>query len=505
MRGAQEEWMQRPCPALLCLLLPLSPVCADPPAADGAECLAWRGDGGCEGIRDEARCLGSRDGRPWRRWGGLALAGQPCAWCGGGSCTAQAGGALCMPHAWVRERVGITVANCSGHGTSAPHSAEGEYAAVAAAASVVAGGAQFEVAADGTRCGANASEDSDLFNKFYWTFTAASVARCESLCASRRYCTGYEYEASRGDCQLWWRSIDAVEQAPAGRACARRRPAGPAPAQERKDLRKDDPESALAGATAPLAGRTADTSADGGDGPAHVLDAAAAALRRGGPSRLAWLLMLSLLTLGMAATACFLALTPPEPATRGCAFSDEGSDGEQGAAGPLLQADGPEEHGVQRRGAEGAGFKLLPPPMLLRRLHDASWLYKPLASTEPMDFLGSVSPAGLAPAASWWQTPAAGAAAAGPPCVSSELAAVARAAAARGPPAAPGRAAPAAGVGGPPRLVLRGRPLKAGRPLRGAPAKRCGVRRRAAPCVGPHRPVFCLSVRASCGRSLHWR
>ncbi|CAK0792817.1 unnamed protein product [Prorocentrum cordatum] len=393
--------MQRPCPALLCLLLPLSPVCADPPAADGAECLAWRGDGGCEGIRDEARCLGSRDGRPWRRWGGLALAGQPCAWCGGGSCTAQAGGALCMPHAW------------------------GEYAAVAAAASVVAGGAQFEVAADGTRCGANASEDSDLFNKFYWTFTAASVARCESLCASRRYCTGYEYEASRGDCQLWWRSIDAVEQAPAGRACARRRPAGPAPAQERKDLRKDDPESALAGATAPLAGRTADTSADGGDGPAH-------------------------------------------PATRGCAFSDEGSDGEQGAAGPLLQADGPEEHGVQRRGAEGAGFKLLPPPMLLRRLHDASWLYKPLASTEPMDFLGSVSPAGLAPAASWWQTPAAGAAAAGPPCVSSELAAVARAAAARGPPAAPGRAAPAAGVAESRRPGVPGVPAAASR---AAPAR----------------------------------
>merc|ERR1719293_610993 len=128
-----------------------------------------------------------------------------------------------MPHAWVKERAGISIANCSDHGTGAPRSTEGEFAAVAAAESAAAGVAQFEPAADGTRCGANTSVDSDLFNKFYWTFTAASTARCEVLCASRHYCTGYEFEASGGVCQLWWRPIGAVEEAPAGRACARKR------------------------------------------------------------------------------------------------------------------------------------------------------------------------------------------------------------------------------------------------------------------------------------------
>jgi len=51
---------------------------------------------GCNGIRNQTKCLKSRDGRTTVEWRGIKIAFQPCVWCGGLHCT-DLGNSLCEP------------------------------------------------------------------------------------------------------------------------------------------------------------------------------------------------------------------------------------------------------------------------------------------------------------------------------------------------------------------------------------------------------------------------
>lgn len=136
-----------------------------------------------------------------------------------------------------------------------------------------------------------------------------------------------------------------------------------------------------------------------------------------------WWSMFGLVAVCASASVCFFMRTSRGPATRGYALGPYDSDEELGASpgnsqGLLLQVD-PEERGMKSAAKEGAGLKLLPPPVLLRRLHDASWLYKPLSAEEPPDFGGFAPPPALSlqqsPAVAPWLEPAPVQAAAPPP------------------------------------------------------------------------------------------
>lgn len=172
----------------------------------GTDCLLWHGHGGCEAIRNEAECLSSRDGRPWAKWDGLLIAGQPCSWCGGENC-ADNSDSLCMPHDWVKHRVNISTANCAQVDHVEPPSDDLVSSSDDLHVEAASDDPQFEDAAMGTTCGADRLEESEHYNRYYWTFSVASALRCKAICASKDYCTGFGFEAYSKVCKIWWHPI----------------------------------------------------------------------------------------------------------------------------------------------------------------------------------------------------------------------------------------------------------------------------------------------------------
>ncbi|CAJ1355876.1 unnamed protein product, partial [Effrenium voratum] len=92
----------------------------DPPKMDNLGCLTVK-PAGCMAIKDKLTCLSSLDGSAAASFGGLAIRGQPCVWCGGQPCT-DAGDFPCAPYEYLSKGAGkafphltamsITVAEC---------------------------------------------------------------------------------------------------------------------------------------------------------------------------------------------------------------------------------------------------------------------------------------------------------------------------------------------------------------------------------------------------------
>jgi len=95
-----------------------------PPSKKALSCLRWYRPG-CYMARDKETCLASRDGRGIVAMNGRRIHGQPCVWCGGGSC-AWDDPSPCQPFDWVVKSISFnyTLARTSFQVASCPEGAK---------------------------------------------------------------------------------------------------------------------------------------------------------------------------------------------------------------------------------------------------------------------------------------------------------------------------------------------------------------------------------------------
>ncbi|CAE8622538.1 unnamed protein product [Polarella glacialis] len=69
------------------------------PSAEHMKCLDLAKNG-CMAVKDNLACLGSMDASGVKIYRTVAVDGEPCVWCGGGSCTSDSN-ATCVPYDWM--------------------------------------------------------------------------------------------------------------------------------------------------------------------------------------------------------------------------------------------------------------------------------------------------------------------------------------------------------------------------------------------------------------------
>lgn len=196
----------------------------------GAECLLWFG-GGCSAIRDRELCLASKDGAATRQQNGVKVFGEPCLWCGGGSCTDDSND-LCAPLTLMTGQVSSTaeMANCS-----YSKALEGEVWDKKIAGQLVVPTAVQEnlsfskvktpgQVSGGQACRASSVTDTHdpdgVGRNYYAVWTANTLQECFDICSYAKDCTGVEFEAATNYCEVWHMPISWT-QAEAGFQCFR--------------------------------------------------------------------------------------------------------------------------------------------------------------------------------------------------------------------------------------------------------------------------------------------
>jgi len=193
---------------------------------DGTDCLKWYGDG-CSAIDSEEVCLSSRDGSSRRMLDGKKVFAEPCLWCGGQNCTANAT-QRCAPLSLVQGLlpVGSLVANCSALGTELVNATwtkflEGQLP------STSDGNVQRNLSfsliqsigqsAGGQACrGSSVADSSNLNvtdNNYYSTWSAVSLQECFNICSWKQDCTGVEFSQESQYCEVWQATINWTQAA----------------------------------------------------------------------------------------------------------------------------------------------------------------------------------------------------------------------------------------------------------------------------------------------------
>lgn len=181
-------------------------------AAADHKCLLWQGDG-CEAIKDRDRCVSSRDGRPWQKWNGRLVQGQPCVWCGEEGRCPQSSGSICEPLSWATPKdlvvQNYTVARCkSGENLADKLNITRDDAEMSPDDSFL----PMDDALDRACRGSHPLDSGDGVvkpwlgrEKSYNMWTAQDLEHCKSFCTGS--CTGIEWNEADKYCEVWLKPI----------------------------------------------------------------------------------------------------------------------------------------------------------------------------------------------------------------------------------------------------------------------------------------------------------
>lgn len=200
---------------------------ADPYAmVPGTRCLNWWGDG-CRSITNEDACKSSRDGSDRAMSDdGKKTFGQPCVWCAGQPCTANATlTSVCAPLITLPNPLpaGFETATCSGDETEKSSRLDWQQSVP----DELRGGGyprrdlNFEPVFNpgdeektgGRACRAKSTEDASNLNPFarnYFSTWTADLTECFDICSWKQDCTGIEHSDENNYCEVWNTPIEWV-------------------------------------------------------------------------------------------------------------------------------------------------------------------------------------------------------------------------------------------------------------------------------------------------------
>ncbi|CAK9095570.1 Hypothetical protein SCF082_LOCUS44884 [Durusdinium trenchii] len=211
----------------------------------GTDCLSWWGDG-CLSITQKDACVSSRDGSDIAmREGGVKVFGEPCVWCGGGSCDDKADmAAVCSPRSMLPKELPseFVKADCQGQaaingkrsselwqqtvpeqlraGGFAGRDINFEHLDASNARPELEllnpGGGNQEGSSNYACRASNINDASvaDPYSRNYYSVWTADLEECFDICSWKQDCTGIEHERKNNYCEVWNTPIQWVSPMP---------------------------------------------------------------------------------------------------------------------------------------------------------------------------------------------------------------------------------------------------------------------------------------------------